>query len=114
METYATLLIECLVSILLSRAVLQLLSRQLAGTLERLCPDTPATAFWLSYTKLMLILTPLFCVLLFDLRLPPGDLAARLRLGLIASLGGLLFGLWLLGRRLGRIVEISTARERGQ
>ena len=114
METYATLLLECLVSVLLSRAILQLLSGQLAGTLERLCPDTPATEFWLSYTKLMLILTPLFCVLLFDLRLPPGDLAARLRFGVIASLGGLLFGLWLLGRRLGRFIEIAAKRETRQ
>ncbi len=103
------LLLECLLSIGLSLLILRILNRPLVGLLERLCPDAAAAAFWCSYTQLMLTLAPLLGVLLLDLLIVSGDLGAKLRYGLIASLGGLLFGLWVIGQRLSRFIEAADA-----
>lgn len=105
-----SLLLECLLSILLSIVILRILSRPLAGLLERLCPDKESAAFWRSYMQLMLALAPLLCVLLLDLFVYGGDLAVKLRYGLIASLGGLLFGLWIIGKRLGRFIDATEPK----
>lgn len=110
-DTYP-LLLECLASALLSLAVLRTLSRPLTGLLERLCPDEQAAAFWHGYTQVMLTLAPLLCVLILDLLTPSGHFSSQLRGGLIAGLGGLLFGLWIVGRRLGRFIE--TAQRPGE
>lgn len=101
------LLLECLLSVLLSLAILRFLSQPLAGLLNRLCPDEASAHFWRCYTQLMLALAPLLCVLLLDLFIGSADLMARLRYGLIATLGGLLIGLWLVGKRLGRVIDIA-------
>ena len=103
------LLFEGLLSIGLSLLILLVLNRPLAGLLERLCPDAAAAAFWRSYTQVMLTLAPLLCVLLLDLFVFSGELGAKLRHGLIASLGGLLFGLWRIGRLLARFIETTVA-----
>jgi uncharacterized membrane protein YedE/YeeE len=108
------LLLECLLSTLLSLFVLRLLSHPLGGLLERLCPDSESAAFWRSYTQIMLALAPLLCVLIFDLLMPASDPAAKLRFGLIATLGGLLFGLWIVGKRLGRFVEAAHQAKGGE
>lgn len=108
MTTPLTLLGECLVSALFSLAVLRVLNRPLLGLLERLCPDTPSAVFWRSYTQLTLVLAPQLCVLLFDVFVASDDPLARLRYGLIACLGGLLLGLWIIGRRLGRFIDTAT------
>ena len=105
------LLLECLLSIGLSLFILLVLNRPLAGLLERLCPDAAAAAFWRSYTQVMLTLAPLLCVLLLDLFVYSSDFSAKLRYGLIASLGGLLFGLWLIGQRLARFIEAAEAAQ---
>lgn len=101
------LLLECLLSALLSLAVLRFLSPPLAGLLKQLCPDEASALFWRSYTQLMLALAPLLCVLLLDLFIGSSDPMARLRYGLIAALGGLLFGLWIAGKRLARFIDIT-------
>ncbi len=105
------LLLECLISILLSLLILRILGRPLGGLLERLCPDGESAAFWHSYSQIMLALAPLLCLLVVDLLVPSGDPASKLRVGLIASLGGLLFGLWIVGKRLSRFIE--TPRRTG-
>ncbi len=103
------LLLEGLLSIGLSLLILRVLNRPLAGLLERLCPEVAAATFWRSYAQVMLTLAPLLCVLLLDLFVVGGELGAKLRYGLIASLGGLLFGLWLIGQRLARFIEAADA-----
>ncbi|HLO62279.1 MAG TPA: hypothetical protein VK165_04865 [Azonexus sp.] len=107
MPTALSLLLECLISALFSLLILRVLSRPLGGLLEQLCPDSESAAFWRSYSQIMLALAPLLCVLVIDLLVPSGDPATKLRVGLIASLGGLLFGLWIVGRRLGRFIAIA-------
>lgn len=107
MNDILLLSLECLLSALFSLAVLRVLRRPLGGLLERLCPDEQAASFWLSYTQLMLTLAPLLGILVIDLLVATGDPYAKLRLGMIASLGGLLGGLWAVGRRLGRYVDAA-------
>lgn len=107
------LLLECLLSVLLSLAILRRLSPPLGGLLEKLCPDAQSAAFWRSYTQLMLTLAPLLCVLLLDPFFPVGNPAAQVRFGLMASLGGMLLGLWIIGRRLGRFIDTAESRRSG-
>lgn len=108
MTTPLLLLGECLVSALFSLAVLRVLNQPLLGLLERLCPDKQSAVFWRSYTQLMLVLAPQLWVLLFDVFVVSDDPLDRLRYGLIACLGGLLVGLWIVGNRLGRFIDSAT------
>lgn len=110
MNTTLPLLLECALSIVLSLTILRVLNQPLAGLLERLCPDKESATFWRSYTQLMLALAPLLCVLPLNLFIAGSDLAIKLRYGLIASLGGLLFGLWIVGKRLGRFIDVAEAK----
>lgn len=70
----------------------------------RICPDEQAALFWLSYTKVMLMIAPLLLVLMVNMFSHFSDPMDSLRLALIAALGGLLIGLHSIGRRLGQFV----------
>lgn len=105
MNAYLQLLAASLISIAASLAVLHVLSGPLANILDRICPDEQAAAFWASYTKLMLVIAPLLLVLLVDMFARVGNPLDSLRLTLMAALGGLLLGLFSVGRHLGRFVE---------
>ncbi len=105
MNAYLLLFVEALTSIAISLAVLYVLSRPLLDILARICPDEQAAAFWLSYTKLMLMIAPLLLVLAVDLFSHFSDPLDSLRLALLATLGGLLLGLHAIGKRLGQFVR---------
>lgn len=104
MNAYFLLILESLTSIAVSLAVLYVLSRPLMNTLARICPDEQAAAFWLGYTKVMLMIAPLLLVLMLDLFTHFSDPIDTLRLALIAALAGLLVGLHTIGKRLGKFV----------
>lgn len=104
MNAYLLLFAESMVSIAISLGVLYVLSRPLVNVLCRICPDEQAAAFWLSYTKVMLMIAPLLLVLTVDMLSPFSDPLDSLRLSLMAALGGMLLGLQAIGRRLGRFV----------
>ena len=105
MNTYVLLLSEILLSLLASLFVLALLSAPLLKLLRLLCPHEEAAQFWLSYSKVMLLMGPLLLVLLmhgFSLSREPLE---AMRLALIAVLVALLVGMRVLGKLLvGRIV----------
>lgn len=105
MNAYLLLCVEALTSIAISLAVLYVLSQPLLDILARICPDEQAAAFWLSYTKLMLMIAPLLLVLAVDLFSHFSDPLDSLRLALLATLGGLLLGLRTIGKRLGQFVQ---------
>lgn len=107
MNTPLLLIAECLLSLAFSLLTLRLLNPSLLALLERLCPDRAAAGFWQRYTQLMLSIAPLLCVLFLDVFVNTPDPLARLRWGLIAGLGGLLYGLWLIGSRLGHFIEAA-------
>lgn len=106
MNAYVLLLVESLLSLAASLAVLYALSRPLMNVLARICPDEQAASFWLSYTKLMLILAPLLMVLIVDLFTHFSNPMDTLRLALIAALGGLLACLHSVGKRVGQFVKL--------
>jgi hypothetical protein len=106
MNAYVLLVSESLLCVAASLAVLYALSRPLMNVLSRICPDEQAASFWLSYTKLMLMLAPLLMVLTVDLFTHFSNPMDTLRLALIAALGGLLAGLHAVGKRIGQYVSV--------
>ena len=104
MENYLLLLLEALTSITVSLTVLYVLSRPLMNVLSRICPDEQAAAFWLSYTKVMLLIAPLLLVLTVDMFAHFSDPMDAWRFALMMALGGILIGLYMVGERLGRFV----------
>ena len=112
MNAYFLLFAESLISIAVSLAVLYVLSGPLVNILGRICPDEQAAVFWLSYTKVMLMIAPFLLVLSVDLFTRFNDPLDSLRLALMAALAGLLIGLYSIGKRLGQLVvdqEIQVA-----
>ncbi|MCP5269047.1 MAG: hypothetical protein H6943_08410 [Zoogloeaceae bacterium] len=107
MTPYFPLLAQLLLSVAASLAVLYALSRPLMNVLVRICPDEQAAAFWLSYTKVMLMLAPLLMVLTVDLLTHFNNPLDTLRLAMIAALGGLLAGLHAVGKRIGQFVRVA-------
>jgi hypothetical protein len=104
MDNYLLLLIESLTSIAISLTVLHVLSHPLVNVLGRICPDEHAAAFWLSYTRVMLLIAPLLLVLTFDLFAHFSDPMDTWRFSLIVALGGVLIGLYMVGKRIGQFV----------
>lgn len=113
MNAYFLLFAEILLSLAVSLAVLYALSGPLVDVLGRICPDRQAAVFWLSYTKVMLVIAPLLLVLAVELFTHFSDPLDSLRLALIAALGGLLAGLHSIGKRLGQFVTVPQAAGSG-
>jgi MFS-type transporter involved in bile tolerance (Atg22 family) len=111
MNTYILLAAESLICVAVSLAGLHAMSRPLMNVLSRICPDEQAASFWLTYTRLMLMLTPLLMVLLVDLFTRFSNPMDTLRLALIAALSGLLAGLYNVERRIGRYVSVPRKEE---
>ncbi|HEX5393069.1 MAG TPA: hypothetical protein VFW68_07305 [Rhodocyclaceae bacterium] len=114
MDTYLLLLSELLVSILASLIVLRVLSHPLLRTLARICPDQESAEFWLSYTRVMLVIAPLMLVLLSSWLVKSGDPFDALRISLLAVFGGLLIAMQRLGNRLGHFVVLPAQKESGK
>lgn len=104
MENHLLLLVESLTSLTVSLTVLFVLSRPLMNVLSRVCPDEQAAAFWLSYTKVMLLIAPLLLVLTVDMFSHFSDPMDTWRFSLIMALSGILIGLYMVGERLGKFV----------
>jgi hypothetical protein len=109
MNSYLLLLAEFLISVTMTLVVLRVLSSPLINVLERICPDKPAAAFWVSYTKVMLTIAPLLLVLTVDMLTHFSNPMDSVRLSLIAALAGLLIGLYSIGKRLGQFVATPQA-----
>ncbi len=111
MNSYLLPLFEILMSTAVSLTVLFVLSTPLVNLLDRICPDQQAAAFWLSYTKVMLMIFPLLLVLSVDFFTHFSDPIDSLRLAMIAVLGGLLIGLHSIGKRLALFVIVPENSE---
>ncbi len=109
MNAFLLLSLELLISLAASLAVLRVLAGPLLRTLQHLCPDEQSASFWLSYTRIMLVIAPLMLVLLIDAFSDLDDPLGSLRLGLLATLGGLLLGMHILGSRMGRFIRPPAA-----
>ncbi|HEX8961482.1 MAG TPA: hypothetical protein VF801_00655 [Rhodocyclaceae bacterium] len=106
MNAYLLLISEALLSVAISLSVLHVLSRPLVNVLARICPDEQAAVFWLTYSKIMLMIAPLLFVLILDLFTHFSNPLDNLRFALVSSLGGMLMGLYAIGTRLGQFVVL--------
>ncbi len=104
MIDYLLLLIEAVTSITASLLVLHALSCPLMNVLSRLCPDESTATFWLSYTRIMLLIAPLLLVLTVNMFAHFSDPLDTWRFSLITILAGILIGLYMLGERLGQFI----------
>ncbi len=111
MNVYLILFFESVLSIAVSLSVLYVLSTPLVNVLCKICPDDQAAIFWLSYTRVMLIIAPLFLVLTVDMFTQLSDPVDSLRLTLMAVLCGLLISLYSVGKRLGQFVYPPQKKE---
>ncbi len=96
------LLVEIATSLGISIAVLLLLRPVLGMFLCELCRGETRAAFWNTFTRLMLLISPLLVVLLFSnsKSLYPVAFAAELRDVLLHSLLGQFIGLAIVGKIL--------------
>lgn len=106
MSAYVQLFAALLISVAITFAVLHVSSNPLMNILGRICPDEQTDTFWLSYTKVMLMIAPLLLVLMVDMFAHFSNPLDSLRLALMAALGGLLIGLRSIGKRLGQFVKV--------
>lgn len=100
MNTLLLFATEITISLGFSAVVLVAMSRPLKNVLQDLCPTKRQADFWLSYTRIMLLLTPLLLVLVVDGLNASGDVLNNVRVTLIATLAGLLLGLMIVGKRI--------------
>jgi hypothetical protein len=114
MNTYLLLLLELLLSVIASLSVLAILANPLIRTLARICPDEDSAGFWLRYAQVMLVIAPLILVLLMDLFSRYATPHDSLRMALLAALGGLLAGLYLIGSRLGEFIQAPARKGAGK
>ena len=103
------LALQALISVLGSLLLLALLRAPLTRTLQGLCPTAEAAAFWWAYVCAMLTAPPLVLVLLVNLWASSATLAEQVRWAALASLCGMLWGLRLLGQRIGAFVPLPGA-----
>ena len=108
MSAFSTLFLQTIISVLCSLLLIALLRLPLTRTLGRLCPDADAAAFWWAYACAMLVGAPLALVLLVNLLAPGATAVDQLRGALLTSLCGLLWGMQLLGRRIGAFVTLPS------
>lgn len=96
------LLIEIATSLAVSVVVLLLLSPVLGGILCELCRGETRAAFWNTFSRLMLLISPLLVVLFFSNSKSSSTVAfaAELRDVLLHSLLGQFVGLAIIGRIL--------------
>lgn len=106
MNPYVFLLVDSLISLAASLAVLHAQSLPPANVLDGVCPNEKAASFWSSYTKVMLMIAPLLLVLVVGMLPHFSDPIDALRFALVAALVGLLVGLHSVGKRLGRFVTV--------
>ena len=112
MNAYSLLLAKSLMSLAVSGAVLYVLPPPLTKVLHRICPDEESALFWSSYTKIMLMITPLLLVLTADLLTRASDPMYSLRFAMMAALIGVLIGLHSIGQRMGKFVITPQQPER--
>ena len=90
------------VSLLLSTFIVAAMVRPLRGVLDELCPGRFGTNFWVSFTLVMLYVTPLFFTVLFMGTILVPDIVAIVRTALAASLFGAFSALLVVGYNISK------------
>ena len=105
MSPLPMLLAELAVSVVASTVVLLVLSRPLVKVLMRICQNEDSANFWLSYTRLMLLIAPMLLVACVEFLSRFSEPMVCVRLALMAILGGLLLGLHIVGNGISQSIR---------
>ena len=100
MQTAIFLVSNTLISLFITGASLWVLSKPLINILSDLCPTQTQADFWLSYTRIMLFISPLFMVLVFDGFVSSDSAIEHARVSIVSGLSGLLVAMIIIGRRI--------------
>ena len=105
MNSISVFVLQIVISVVLSGLTLMALNRPLKNILQVLCPSKIHADFWLSYTRIMLSVTPLLLVLLFGVIRKSTELNATsvilvTKSSMIWALCGLWLGLLVVGRKI--------------
>lgn len=102
MTQLLALSIAVVVSLFLSTLISVVMRKPLRGVLNQLCPGSDATSFWMSFTTVMLYVTPLLFTLLFLATVTAADVVNIVRTALAASLFGSFAALLVVGYQIAR------------
>ena len=91
---------EIIMSLCLSTALIFIVTHPLRNAVRDLCPTEKQAAFWVSYTQIMLTLTPLLLVLTVDVMSTTNDALENIQITLISALVGLLIGMIIVGKKI--------------
>ena len=101
------LCISVIVSLCLSTSIAVVMMKPLRGVLNQLCPGSHATNFWMSFTTVMLHVTPLLFTLLFVGTVTLADSVTIVRTALASSLFGAFAALLVVGYQISRARPLS-------
>jgi hypothetical protein len=107
MSQLLALSISVIVSVFLSTCIAVVMMRPLRGVLNQICPGSHATNFWMSFTTVMLFVTPLLFTLLFAGTVMVPDLVNIVRTALASSLFGAFAALLVVGYQISRARPLS-------
>ena len=99
--------ISVTVSLFLSTSISVVMMKPLRGVLNQLCPGSHATNFWISFTTVMLYVTPLLFTLLFVGPVMIADSVNIVRTALASSLFGAFAALLVVGYQISRARPLS-------
>lgn len=99
MTSLTLFIYEIILSLVLSTIVLLIISTPLQKMLQNVCHSDEQALFWVAYARTMLFISPLLMVILVGL-LADAQGLIHIKVTLISALGGLVFGLMLIGRKL--------------
>ena len=100
MNTFTLFSIEIAVSLSMSFITLWLLAKPLVNVLEDLCPTKKQAEFWLAYTRIMLLISPMLLVLMVSLNSKHQNDIDSIKFSLVSSLAGLLLGMLIVGKKI--------------
>jgi hypothetical protein len=102
MSQQLALSISVIVSLFLSTSISVVMMKPLRGVLSQLCPGAHATNFWMTFTAVMLYVTPLLVTLLFVGTVMVADSVSIIRTALASSLFGAFAALLVVGYQISR------------
>jgi hypothetical protein len=100
MNTFTLFSLEIFISLSMSFITLWILSKPLVNVLEDLCPTKTQADFWLAYTRIMLLISPLLLVLMVSLNSRHINDINSIKFSLVSSLAGLLLGMLIVGKKI--------------
>jgi hypothetical protein len=102
MSQLPNLAVALSVSLLLSTCIVLVLARPLRSVLAELCPSSEAVRWWVSFTAVMLYVTPLMFTIWMAGALATADLVNVVRGALGAALFGAFAALLVIGQQIAR------------